>query len=391
MTENIALMEPMLPPSGDKKLEDMAMELAQKGSALASGVHPMLRQSIGDLVRSMNCYYSNLIEGHDTHPRDIDAALREDFSQEPEKRNLQLEAKAHINVQRLIDAGEAPDNITSPEFLNWVHHTFCSDLPDELLWVESPTTGEKYHVVAGEVRDTEVAVGRHIPPSADSLDHFLRRFNEAYSPDRLSRVQQIVAIAASHHRFVWIHPYLDGNGRVVRLFSHAYFRHTGIGSSLWSVSRGLARNVDAYKAALQSADEPRRGDLDGRGNLSERALKDFCVFFLTCCIDQIDFMSNLLNLDELLNRMRIHITEEIAAKRLPKGSFELLREAVYSGEFNRGRAEEITGYQERAARDVLSKLVKLGYLVSDTPRGPVRLGLPLDAVERWLPKLYPIS
>jgi Fic family protein len=389
MIEDVALMEPMLPPAGVRELEDMAMELAKRAGALAGGMHPVLRQSIGDLVRSMNCYYSNLIEGHNTHPRDIDAALREEFSPEPERRNLQLEAKAHIEVQRMIDRGEAPRNIASVEFFKWVHYEFCSRLPDELLWVENPETGAKLPVIPGCIRTGEVAVGRHVPPRAEGLGRFLKRFGEAYNPESLSQVQQVIAIAASHHRFVWIHPFLDGNGRVVRLFSHAYFKHTGIGSSLWSISRGLARNVEAYKAALASADSLRRGDLDGRGSLSEGALLDFCKFFLATCLDQIEFMAHLLNMEELLNRMDIHVKEEVAAKRLPKGSFPLLREAVYAGEFKRGRAEEITGYQERQARDVLGQLIKRGYLVSDTERGPVRLGFPLDAAARWLPRLYP--
>ena len=391
MVEGVGLMEPMLPAAGERGLEDMAMELAKKGSALAGGMHPLLRRSIGDLVRSMNCYYSNLIEGHNTHPRDIDAALRDDFSAEPEKRNLQLEAKAHIEVQRMIDHGLAPEGVTSAGFFKWVHFEFCSRLPDELLWVENPDTGARLPVIPGQARTCEVAVGRHVPPLAAGLERFMARFGEAYDPENLSQLRQVIAIAASHHRFAWIHPFLDGNGRVGRLFSHAYFRHTGIGSSLWSISRGFARNVEAYKAALENADSPRRGDMDGRGSLSEQALLEFCEFFLKTCLDQVDFMTRLLSMEELLSRMEIHVKEEIAAKRLPKGAFALLREAVYAGEFRRGRAEEITGYQERQARDVLGQLVKREYLVSDSARGPVRLGFPLDAAARWLPRLYPVD
>jgi Fic family protein len=118
----------------------------------------------------------------------------------------------------------------------------------------------------------------------------MKRFEEAYDPAKLSQVQQIIAIAASHHRLVWIHPFLDGNGRVVRLFSQAWLLETGIGSSLWSVSRGLARNVEEYKARLMAADAPRKGDLDGRGNLSHDELVNFCRFFLKTAVDQVEFM-----------------------------------------------------------------------------------------------------
>ncbi|MDA1371243.1 MAG: Fic family protein [Proteobacteria bacterium] len=387
--EDIALMEPMLPTQGNRELEDLAMTLVKKGSALSSYLNPVVQKSIGNLVRSMNCYYSNLIEGHDTHPRDIDKALKNDFSNNPEQRNLQLEAKAHIEVQKLIDNRELEGEVSSTEFIARIHKEFCTRLPAELLWLDNKETGKKLEVLPGELRNSEVKVGRHHPPLAKNVDKFMNRFEQAYDPDVLSQIQQIIAIAASHHRLVWIHPFLDGNGRVARLYSHAYLLHTEIGCSLWSVSRGLARNVEAYKSALMAADAPRKGDLDGRGNLSHENLVRFCSFFLNACIDQVEFMGNLIDREELLNKMKIHISEEISVGRLLPGSFQILREALISGEFRRSHAQDLTNYKERQAREVLSRLLDNGYLISDTPKGAVRLGFPNDAVERWLPRLYP--
>lgn len=391
ITEGIGLMEPMLPPEGERKLEDLAMDLATKASGLASQLPQAVRRSIGDLVRSMNCYYSNLIEGHDTHPRDIDRALAHaDYSTDPQKRALQREAVAHIEVQRLIDHREdLQADPTSTEYIAWLHREFCNRLPDELLWVENPDTGERLQVIGGELRKGWVQVGRHIPPSSEALPRFLHRFAEAYDMKRLSRVRQIVALGAAHHRLLWIHPFYDGNGRATRLMSHASLLRCGVGSSLWSVSRGLARNVQDYKKMLMAADDPRRGDLDGRGTLSTQALTDFCEFFMTICIDQIEFMASLLEPSDLLRRMRLHIEEEIQAGTLPKGSFQLLREALLAGEVPRGKAGEITGYGERMARNVVSDLLKKGYLKSASPRAPLTLAFPIDAVERWFPRLYP--
>jgi Fic family protein len=234
-------------------------------------------------------------------------------------------------------------------------------------------------------------VGRHLPPAASALPRFLSRFEEAYSPEHLSKIRQIVAVAAAHHRFLWIHPFYDGNGRVARLMSHAVLKRLGVGSSLWSAARGLARNVGSYKALLMAADEPRHNDLDGRGNLSEAALVQFCQFFLATCVDQIDFMRSILEPSELLRRMEIYVEEEVRAGRLPKGSFPLLREALLAGEFERGQAPALTAYKERMARIVLSQLLEHGLLVSAGPRAPVRLGFPINVVERWFPALYPAN
>jgi len=385
-------IEPLLPQDRSQVLEDLAVELVAKANQLSGQVKPEVRDSIGDLVRSMNCYYSNLIEGHNTHPRDIDSALDDRYSDNAEKRSLQKEAMAHIEVQRMIDAGEAPQIApTSPEYIRWIHYEFCRRLPDDLLWVENPDTEERIRIVPGEFRDGDVQVGRHVPPPAEDIEQFLSRFAEVYGSESLSSIAKIKAIAAAHHRLVWIHPFYDGNGRVVRLMSHAMLLQCGVGSCLWSVARGLARNGAEYKTRLMAADSPRQGDLDGRGSLSDKQLQAFCEFFLSVSIDQIEFMESLLQPNELLRRMKLYCDDEEAAGRLPKRSMALLREAYLVGQIERGHAPTVTGYQERRAREILAHLLKRRLLVSTGPRAPVRLGFPLDVVERWFPALYPVN
>ena len=215
---DIATMEPMVPEEASKDLEDEVVTLIAEANRLAGRVHPVLCESMGNLVRSMNCYYSNLIEGHDTHPRDIDRALVNDFSAEPKRRELQQEAIAHIHVQRLIDEGRDPDVWpASAAYAAWLHEEFCSRLPPEMLWVVHPRTGVKLPVVPGECRTHDVEVGRHLPPDHGDLPRFLARFDRAYTSPPLNSFRQIQAVGAVHHRFLWIHPFLDGNGRVGRL------------------------------------------------------------------------------------------------------------------------------------------------------------------------------
>ena len=378
----------MLPSPISGELQDLGLELSEKSAHLAGMIHPIVQLSIGELVRSMNCYYSNLIEGHDTHPRDIDRALKGDFSTEPKKRDLQLEAKAHILLQEKIDTQDIEQKIPV-SFIKWIHEEFCRNLRDDLLWVENPDTKERIRVEPGKFRETDVAVGRHIPPKAENISDFLGRFEDAYDPEKLGRMDRLVAAAASHHRLLWIHPFIDGNGRVTRLYSHAYLKIIDIGSSLWSVPRGLARDVEGYKTRLDAADALRQDDLDGRGNLSQKGLEEFCEFFLKICIDQIAFMESLLKPAELVRRIDIYTEEEVRAKRLPKGSFPLLREALFAGEFERGKATSLTGYKDRQARTVLKELLEKRLLTSKQPKGAVRLGFPIDIVERWFPSLYP--
>ncbi len=197
-----------MPVEGTEDLENLAFDLAREASELSGQLHPVVRVSVADFVRSMNCYYSNLIEGHNTDPRDIDRALAADYSNDPHRRDLQLEARAHVEVQRMIDAGTAfPRPPAARAFIEWTHREFCARLPESLLVVENPDTGERLSVVPGELRTRGVAVGRHIPPPAEDLPAFMSRLEQAYDSTRLSKPRQAIAVAAAHHRFLWIHPW----------------------------------------------------------------------------------------------------------------------------------------------------------------------------------------
>ena len=389
MNQSVSAIEPMMPEENviTGTLSDIAIDLIAKSEKLQSKFNGVVQASLGDMVRSMNCYYSNFIEGHNTHPYDIERALKQDFSKNREKRNLQLEAKAHIELQQKIDKSEQSGYITSPEYFLWLHKEFCSKLPEEMLWVENPETKERKRVIPGKFREGNVQVGYHIPIDASLIPRFLERFQERYDISQLSRIQQVISIAASHHRFLWIHPFYDGNGRVARLFSHAFLKKVGVGNHLWSISRGLARNHGEYKSLLMEADQPRQGDLDGRGALTQAGLNRFCTFFLKNCLDQIEFMDKLLQPDLILQRIERWAQNQIETKKLPQGVFLLLKEAFIQGEFDRGQADKLTHYKSRQARTVLSALIKEGLLISDTPKGPVRLAFPSYILEDWFPRL----
>src|SRR5262245_29014467 len=285
--ESTSLMEPLLLREiarNRARLPDLALELAQKSAGFRRSLPPSLLESLATLVRTMNCYYSNLIEGHDTHPIDIERALRDDYSQDRKKRDLQIEAKAHMAVQQWIDEGGLSVNqAVSPEGIIDLHRRFCEHLPEDLLWIDDPDTGERTRVVAGELRRRDVKVGQHVAVSPGALPRFLARFAEVYGG--LGTVDRLVSAAAAHHRLRRMLPFLDGNGRVARLMSHAMLLGILDTGAVWSVARGLARNAQQYKTLLASCDSTRRNDLDGRGALSEEALAEFTRFFLTVCID----------------------------------------------------------------------------------------------------------
>ena len=388
--EPVSLMEPLLLAEGSKHrpvLTDLAIELAQKSAGFRRSLPESLLASLADLVRAMNCYYSNLIEGHDTHPVDIERALKGDYSHDAKKRDLQLEAKAHIAVQQWIDRGGVRGRALTVDSICEIHRRFCEALPEELLWVEDPATNERIKVIPGELRHRDVAVGGHVPISAPTVPRFLNRFDEVYS--NLGKTETILSAAAAHHRLVWIHPFFDGNGRVARLISHATLLEVLDTGAVWSIARGLARNVDDYKGHLAACDQPRRNDLDGRGNLSEENLAAFTTFFLNVCTDQVTFMEALMQPEQLRTRILLWAEEEIRLDRLPPKSGAILEALLYRGELARGDAAAIVGTGERQARRVVSALIDRGVLISESTRAPLRLTFPAALASRWMPGLFP--
>lgn len=376
-------------PEKRREIDNLISELRVKSVLLTSKLHPKVLSLIGDQVRLMNCYYSNLIEGHPTKPKDIQDALNGYFSDNIETRNLQLEAKAHIEVQEKIDhTTHGFEDIVSEGFIRWLHENFYRELPDTLKYV-TDDKGNSFEVIAGEFRNRDVVVGRHIGVPHEDIADFIYKFCTSYNIDKLGQHEQVAAAAAAHHRLLWIHPFLDGNGRVARLFSHAYLKEIGVGSDLWSVSRGLARESEQYKQMLSKADAPRAGDLDGRGSLSLSGLQDFCIFFLKCCIDQVEFMGRLIDQHGLLDRIEAHMNVLVNKGELHRKSFKLVAYAVKEGEFRRGEAADILGIQSRTvASQVLSELLKRGFLVSKDKNSSVSLGISEEAKEFWLPGLF---
>jgi Fic family protein len=388
--EAVSEMEPLLIGETSRhrgKLTDLAVELAQKAAGFRRSLPPSLLESLADLVRAMNCYYSNLIEGHNTHPVDIERALRNDYSKDPYKRDLQLEAKAHIVVQEWIDRGGLKGHAVTSGSIGEIHRRFCELLPEDLLWVEDPNTKERVRVIPGELRKGDVVVGRHLPVSAGAIPRFLTRFSDVYGT--LNKTDAILAAAAAHHRLLWIHPFLDGNGRVARLMSHAMLLESLETGSAWSVARGLGRNAETYKRNLAACDQPRRNDLDGRGALSEEALAAFVEFFLGICIDQVNFMEGLVQPDRLRARIRLWAEEEIRLGELPAKSDSILEAVLYRGELPRGEAASVVNTGERQARRIVSALSEQGVVISESSRAPLRLVFPAKLASRWMPGLFP--
>lgn len=391
---DIFAITPFFPDEADKDLNELALKLKGEAGRLSAAVHPLTAVALAELVVTMNSYYSNLIEGHFTHPLDIERAVKKDYSKDEKKRILQLESVAHIQVNRTMRhllENEKPE-ICSTSFLCWLHREFYNHLPETLRTVKT-NSGETWEVVPGELRHRDVEVGSHIAPSHTALTNFLDLFRDNYSPLKISdSLKRIVACSASHHRLAWIHPFQDGNGRVMRLFSEAYFISEGLDASgLWSISRGLSYFRKEYYERLSNADNPRLNDYDGRGNLSSRYLKEFCMFFLKTAIDQIEFMSRLFETDTMLSRIDKFVDLMAHREELRPESKYVLREVYLAGRIAKGDMMRLTGKSDNVARAIMRELLDAELLKTESAdvKSGLTINFPVKYAPYFFPKLFP--
>lgn len=369
----------------DRQLEEvqpLVEQIVRSSIKLTAAAHETTRAGLRELVRQMNSYYSNRIEGQSTHPHNIERALHNDFSRQPDEARLQRIAIAHIDAEIALELHIGNESALTTDFLIEAHRALY-----ERLDPEDRISDDGEVIVPGQIRTRDVEVGRHIPPTAASLPAFLERLDQVYGPTR-SWERTLITTACAHHRVAWVHPFLDGNGRATRLQSHCALWKLSEG--LWSPNRGLARSTTAYYAALQNADSARRGDLDGRGNLSAAGLFEWVKYFLGICQDQVAYMSSMLALEGIKQRIEaLIIFRSTQDKSIRREAILPLVHIFGLGPITRGEFAQMTGLGERSARSLLSKLLADRLLVSDTPYGPVRFGMPLNSLGMIFPNLYP--
>ncbi len=373
-------------------LHELAAELLKTGSEtrLYGPIPGILRPQL----RFMNSYYTNRIEGQHTRPRDMERAFLKEIDRDEKVAKLQRLAIAHLQTEEEMESDF--ENITikelySPGMICEIHRRLYDKLPEI-----DRITEEKDTIVPGVFRNREVSVGRHPAPAYQDVPELMEQWRNAYE-DLPSGEKSLIGIAAAHHRLAWIHPFRDGNGRVARLHSHLLLHASGVTNGLWSVMRGMARKRDDYYRALDQADSPRKGDLDGRGNLSQEELVNFIEFFLKTCIDQARFMKEMLRIDrlkagllELLLHLQAHPWQIGSEKSyINVEALEVLHYTAITGSVERGKFIAMTGLGGRSGRRMLATLLDYGVLKSASHKAPVEFHVPMKSLRFLFPKLWP--
>lgn len=365
LVNSIDWLEPLLPDTIPQPLLDKSDRLQRESVRLSAQLAPETASRIGQLLRATNSFYSNLIEGQYTEPLELAANI-------PKRDRKQLTALAYTHMDAQLSFERAIQRYDSlqwsdlfaPSFLERTHaRLFLHAKPEELMLQDGSL------MAPGKIRERNVSVGAHVPPDFGIVPSMVVRMQAVYGQQNDYR-RQLLSALAYHHRLAWVHPFPDGNGRTMRLITHLHLQKLGLASQLWSLSRGLARRQALYYAHLHSADQPRQGDLDGRGQLTQRGLFEFIDFMLDTCIDQVTYMTRSLDTHPLRDRLEsIVLTDShMKAAGIRKEAARALHILITQGRTSRNDFKAYLGLGERMATAQLTELVKLGVVQSPTPR-----------------------
>ncbi|WP_414440925.1 Fic family protein [Burkholderia sp. 22PA0106] len=304
-------------------------------------------------------------------------------------------AIAHIRAESELEAewrDMSVPQLFDPARVREIHARFFVAMPEALR-----VTPDGDPIVPGALRDKDVTVGRHTAPEVDMIEPLLAEWSLGYRFIR-PRELQLIAIACSHHRLAWVHPFIDGNGRVCRLHSHLALNAAGLTRGLWSPLRGFARSHEAYYTRLADADMTRRNDLDGRGNLSQEGLIRFVDYFLDCCLDQVDFMLKMIDAGGFAQRLK-DLLQYLEANPWQIGSEKSVIRAAQAAlplEFialqrplPRADFARMLGEGETTGRRVIRSLLDFGILKSTSHRDDLSFDLPLQSLRFVFPRLWP--
>lgn len=386
------------------ELHDMCTDVYKLSASLEASVRPGLKQALSTLLLFVNSYYSNKVEGNPTKPIDVIKAQRalglpSDEAGSDKAQHAITEILAHAQAQMYLSAHPpSASTVVSGEFIRAIHNAFFCHLSEAQRRLVHPDTGQVHVVVPGELRTTGVAVGHHVAPEYEGLNGYLDWFAKAYRLDWVHGNNRLLAAAAAHHRLLWIHPFLDGNGRVSRLFTDLYLHLAGVeANGLWSMSRGFSRNIDAYKAALALADQPRQASSDGRGVLSDRGLLAFQRYFLQTCMDQIGYMNSLLDMPAFDKRLHAYVSMRVSGGAVDTGgellpiwrpqTQALLTAVINQPAVKRTDVPAITGLGDTMSRQLVNQLIQEGWLMGEAKQ-PLVLQIPFDGISFLFPHLW---
>lgn len=365
----------------DSELDGLRAEILLNLGGLGAGFCPEMISELSSSLETVNSFYSNRMEGNPTKIGDVFDAIDGKIEGSAQERDFKLEHSAHVRTSmhmRALIVKDAAFSPCSPSSISLIHKVFFENMPESLRKARTHS-GKEVEIIPGKFRDRPVTVGRFLPPDPEELPELLEKFSKVYDVRNLDPTERLFSVASSHHRFLYIHPFSDGNGRVARLMTELMLIQAGYdGKGLYSVSRGFARDIPAYNKALQYGDSERRHATDGRGSRSLEGLVFFTKYFLSIMKDQILFMREILSRESLESRLDDFLKMQKVLEKISDREVLVIKHLFHFGQMSRGQVQEVSSLKERQASVIISSLLEKGFARTPSTKGKLYFKLNKD-------------
>lgn len=268
-----------LPQIGfDMPITDLIMELEKmRYMILKSDTHQLVFQQIRQIFQTLESIGSSRIEGNNTTIMDYVESTK--IQTTPELFSPQEDIREILNIENAMKYIE--DNINdipiSSFFIRELHQLTVNGLSYKREGAQHP----------GCFRGQNVRIGgsTHTPPDYTQVEPMMQELMDFVNKED-SPKYDLLKIAIAHHRFVWIHPFENGNGRVVRLFTYALLLKYVFKSRdrIINPTAVFCSDRDAYYSYLSKADT---GTNEGLLEWAEYMLRGLCSE-----IEKIDRLSD---------------------------------------------------------------------------------------------------
>lgn len=269
----------LLNPSFSSPLLDVLTDLEHVRRLQMTGTTPVpVFMQLKSVFHFLESLASARIEGNHTTLADyIETKVVAPEHSSDELREIENIESAMNYVE---EATPSTANVTE-QFIRELHAMTVADLVRE----GDPTPG------AYRNNSVRIAQADHLPPAAVFVPDYMRELtqfvNRADPPK-----YDLMKVALAHHRFAWIHPFSNGNGRVVRLLTYALLMKYGFRVStagrLLNPAAVFCADRTRYYNALSEADTG-----------TDAALEAWCIFVLTGIRDELNKVDRLAEYEYL--------------------------------------------------------------------------------------------
>jgi Fic family protein len=278
----------LVEPEFGSNLTRLILELDHlRKKRLGGSTHPQVFFQLKHIFHTLESIGSARIEGNNTTIAEyIETKLEENES--PKEQGI-------IEIQNIEKAmAFIEENV---EGYN-INRMFVSEMHKRIVDGLIPPPDREGDHTPGYYRNTNVKIAKsdHVPPDWSRIDEFMGELFEFISKEDEPQYD-LLKVAIAHHRFVWAHPFGNGNGRTVRLFTYAMLVKLGFNVNVGRILNPTAvfcSNRDDYYKYLSAAD-------DG----SKEGLLSWCEYVLGGLKDEIEKIDNLLDYEYLKGEILI--------------------------------------------------------------------------------------